>query len=129
MRGARDVGVEPWDQCRAGLGGGRRRGLNGHKTRTVGGEHDVFEPHLKRPGKAPAGIRAHFDIAILNVAERPFANTSGVGDLLLGRELLALLPVCFYLGAVDNKSFHPPEWRRVWEECVSACRYRWLRLH
>src|SRR3546814_12945763 len=55
---------------------------------------------------APAGIRAHFDIAILNVAERPFANTSGVGDLLLGRELLALLPDCFYLRAVDNKSFH-----------------------
>src|SRR3546814_6315555 len=48
LREARDVGVEPWDQCRAGLGGGRRRGLNGHKTRTVGGEHDVFEPHLKR---------------------------------------------------------------------------------
>src|SRR3546814_18079334 len=75
LREARDVGVEPWDQCRAGLGGGRRRGLNGHKTRTVGGEHDVFEPHLKRTGKAPAGIRAHFDIAILNVVERPFAHT------------------------------------------------------
>src|SRR3546814_1481689 len=55
---------------------------------------------------APAGIRAHFYIAILNVAVRPCANTSGVGDLLLGRELLALLPDCFYLRAVDNKSFH-----------------------
>src|SRR3546814_15387581 len=51
-------------------------------------------------------MRAYFDIAILNVAERPFANTSGVGDLLLGRELLALLPDCFYLRAVDNNSFH-----------------------
>src|SRR3546814_4741674 len=79
LREARDVGVEPWDQCRAGLGGGRRRGLNGHKTRTVGGEHDVFEPHLKRTGKAPAGIRAHFDIAILNRSEE---HTSDLQSLM-----------------------------------------------